>query len=208
MKMKQKLSVPKKVFIFLMCILGALISLFLLIPYFNLLPFNIYLPEYLLFTIFEFLAPILLVASFLLLILQVLKKKDKIYKWLLLILNTFFLIIIAISVLLILLTFIHDMEIRANMQFEAEHIELSEAYQPIFNYLEKYKNKVGIYPNKIDADSLKIESKDFKNYTYKTSKDNKTYTIKVFPRGAFIKYYQYDKDDTQHRNRDWHYLIR
>ena len=112
------------------------------------------------------------------------------------------------TLLLLLLVFMQTMDVQSSNQFEAEHIELYRTYQPMLNYLEEYKNKAGVYPDKIDTDKVKIKSKCFKKYKYKTSKDNKTYTIKVFPRKAFIKYYQYSKNNTQSRKRNWSYIIR
>jgi hypothetical protein len=71
---------------------------------------------------------------------------------------------------------------------------LEKEYQPVLNYLAKYKKDNGIYPETIKPELIK-NSGVFEDYIYSVQKDGKGYWLEVYPKNGPIEYYYNDEND-------------
>lgn len=80
-------------------------------------------------------------------------------------------------------THIEEKDVRAQIAQEQEELF---KYNTIFDYVERYKSKHGVYPDNID---INIKSNTFENYEYHPSADKKTYRVRIYPKNGPIEYY-------------------
>ena len=75
--------------------------------------------------------------------------------------------------------FAGEKQVRA--QISKEYEILNKEYMPVLEYLAKYKQKYGEYPDKIDENILP-NSKTFNSYEYHIHPDGRSYWLRVFPK--------------------------
>ena len=133
------------------------------------------------------------------LIFQILHKNKTKFDKVILVLNSIGIILSYLLILFVFLAFPNDFvkekDVRA--QISREYSTLNSEYQPVLNYLAKYKKDNGVYPEQIDEKILP-KSKIFEMYKYHTNYDGKGYWLQVYPKKGPIEYYYNDENDNSY----------
>lgn len=86
-------------------------------------------------------------------------------------------------------------EKRVYSQINKEYSILTEECTPVILYLKSYKEKNGIYPDKIEPEILP-HSKTFDKFEYGVTENKKGYWLEIYPRKRPIEYYYNDEYDS------------
>lgn len=130
------------------------------------------------------------------LIFQILHKDKTKFDKVLLVLNSICVVFMVLTIIFLFIAFpnarVGEKQVRE--QIEEEYTTLNLEYQPVLDYLAKYKKENGIYPDKIDEKVIP-NSKTFDEYKYNTNLDKKGYWLQVYPIKGPIEYYYNDEND-------------
>lgn len=82
-------------------------------------------------------------------------------------------------------------------QIADEYHILKTEYEPVLNYLAKYKLKNGVYPDNID--NIVFNFTSFEKFEYSISDDKKGYYLIVYPFQSPIEFYYNEKHENGYK---------